>query len=924
MAKLTRCPAGHVYDREAHASCPECARTGVAERASGKAALGRESESAGTSGMPKSWLAIGGAGIVVLILAGLFLLKPTGENKVDTPSPPPPATAVDPKTDSDYGACAQEKSDQAACDRAIASAKFGGKDLGALYRYRAYAKSHAEKPDLDAAIADYSEAVRLDPNNFIPFILRANVYSDKGQRELAIKDYDRVIELNPRADFYNNRGDSLRKTGNVDRAIADLDEAIKLDPNYIGAYWNRGLAYQDKGDPARAADDYKKALSLNPSESARKQIEALLKEVTPEPASPPATSSQATPPQQTDAAKADTGNADTGKGKEPEPAPRSKVLKSSDEAYAEPDFKACKAMGTNQVADCDRAIASGKFEGAALAALYNNRGQARIINHDDGGALEDFDKAIELNPSASAPYNNRGVIYSDRKEYDRAIADFAKAIELNATKPFAFQGRGLAYWKKGDLEHAATDYKKALSLNPPDKLRQEMEQDLKEIEAGAKSTPGSEPAQKQGSDDTPPDDKNSALSGVREGGSSNASGLPSTTKPQEGQGSSLPVLPAAVATTVRPGVYRVSGINGRGDTFAGMAALAKDGDNFRLTVWNGAKILHATGQFADGILLMKYADKVRVTFRLNGDGSLEGKWDQADGSERFDPVAFSATTDMPLAEGVYSVASKQPDGKPISGTVKITKRGIGYHLEWTYDDGDKMDGWGKLSRNMLSLSAANNAGWDKDAAIVYALGPDGSLSGLYASGTGQEKLTPAGPGTTPSADNTPQNKPQAAADPKKDAEYCITTIGPDAMPACDRAIASGKFGTLDLGTLHGRRAVLHFANKNDEAAAIAEFSEAIRLDGSNASYFGNRAVLYSARDDYDKAIEDLDEAIRLAPAASSHYQNRGFAYLKKGDKNHARDDYNKALSLNPGAENKKEIEAALKDIGPDYRSEKLQ
>ena len=54
----------------------------------------------------------------------------------------------------------------------------------------------------------------------------------------------------------------------------------------------------------------------------------------------------------------------------------------------------------------------------------------------------------------------------------------------------------------------------------------------------------------------------------------------------------------------------------------------------------------------------------------------------------------------------------------------------------------------------------SNAGWDKDAAIVYALAPDGILAGLYANGTGQEKLTPEGWKPSPSADVTPQdNKP---------------------------------------------------------------------------------------------------------------------------------------------------------------------
>ncbi len=200
------------------------------------------------------------------------------------------------------------------------------------------------------------------------------------------------------------------------------------------------------------------------------------------------------------------------------------------------------------------------------------------------------------------------------------------------------------------------DYKKALSLNPPAKLKEIYEQELKEIEAGAKSTPDSEPAQKQGSADTPPDDKNSALSGVREGGGSGAaSGLPSTTEPTEGQGSSLSLLPkedqGALALTrggrpepgcrsgrdrlcrrsqaawqrpPRPGVYRMSGMNGRGDSFAGIAALTKEGDKFRLTVWNGPRVYRGTGQFADGILKMKY-DR-RVKSRLQARGRRVARW----------------------------------------------------------------------------------------------------------------------------------------------------------------------------------------------------------------------------------------------------------------------------------------------------------
>ena len=47
----------------------------------------------------------------------------------------------------------------------------------------------------------------------------------------AVADFTRVIEINPRhAAAYNNRGGVKPKRGNLDRAIADFDQAIQLYP----------------------------------------------------------------------------------------------------------------------------------------------------------------------------------------------------------------------------------------------------------------------------------------------------------------------------------------------------------------------------------------------------------------------------------------------------------------------------------------------------------------------------------------------------------------------------------------------------------------------------------------------------------------------------------------------------------------------
>jgi tetratricopeptide (TPR) repeat protein len=52
------------------------------------------------------------------------------------------------------------------------------------------------------------------------------------------------------------------KNGAYEHAIADFTEAIRLDPNYMGAYINRGSVYHDKGDIQKANKDFAFAESL--------------------------------------------------------------------------------------------------------------------------------------------------------------------------------------------------------------------------------------------------------------------------------------------------------------------------------------------------------------------------------------------------------------------------------------------------------------------------------------------------------------------------------------------------------------------------------------------------------------------------------------------------------------------------------------
>jgi tetratricopeptide (TPR) repeat protein len=85
----------------------------------------------------------------------------------------------------------------------------------------------------------------------------------KGDADKAIAQYTEAIRLDPKlTGAYYNRGFAYDKLGEHDKAIADFSEAIRLNPRDAGAYYNRGIAYQKKGDYGRAQGDFDQARTL--------------------------------------------------------------------------------------------------------------------------------------------------------------------------------------------------------------------------------------------------------------------------------------------------------------------------------------------------------------------------------------------------------------------------------------------------------------------------------------------------------------------------------------------------------------------------------------------------------------------------------------------------------------------------------------
>jgi len=115
------------------------------------------------------------------------------------------------------------------------------------------------------------------------------------------------------------------------------------------------------------------------------------------------------------------------------------------------------------------------------------------------------------------------------------------------------------------------------------------------------------------------------------------------------------------------------------------------------------------------------------------------------------------------------------------------------------------------------------------------------------------------------------------------------------IESCTWAIQSGRWSGTDLAFAYFNRGNAYFENK-EHGRAIADFSEAIRLDPGFARTYNNRGFTYSVKGDYDNAIADYGEAIRLDPKYALAYYNRAGAYRIKGDFERAIADYDEAIS----------------------------
>lgn len=185
-------------------------------------------------------------------------------------------SATTPTTD-DARAEGQIRKGEAAEERGAPAEAMAAYDRALALRPRASIRAHAlvcrgslkdELEDYDGALADFDEAVSLDPADPFPRYLRGMVHQAREDWRAALEEYDAAIERDDeRAEFYEVRGEVLFNRGRWARARADWARVVALDPDHDPKWhFYSGEAAMHLEKYAEAIADFTKTIEAEPEQ----------------------------------------------------------------------------------------------------------------------------------------------------------------------------------------------------------------------------------------------------------------------------------------------------------------------------------------------------------------------------------------------------------------------------------------------------------------------------------------------------------------------------------------------------------------------------------------------------------------------------------------------------------------------------------
>ena len=319
--------------------------------------------------------------------------------------------------------------------------------------------------ELDKALADYTKAIQLSPENTERYESRANFYYYINEYDLSDKDYRKIIELNEGGTLgYMGLGRNANAQGRYEDAIKHFDYVNKLFSDYTQSHSFRAESNIGLGRFGDAADDVINALNIDYDKKAISYLTVL--------------ADSAFIPITTKLKMMKTKNP----GNEMWSYYLGHVYEEKDKFGEASEFYR-QAFQLNPIAQFAHAWAYSSYRAGNYPATID------ITNHqldidpsdvmsmalkamatdamdDTDGAIQLFSEYIEQYPQEAGVYFKRGILLLYQGQNEKAIEDFTAAIAIDPTVADMYASRGTLYSDMGQLKEAVADFQKVIELHP--------------------------------------------------------------------------------------------------------------------------------------------------------------------------------------------------------------------------------------------------------------------------------------------------------------------------------------------------------------------------------------------------------------------------------------------------------------------------
>ncbi len=318
----------------------------------------------------------------------------------------------------------------------------------------------------EEAIADFTRAIALNPRNLSAYANRATAALAAGHLDQVIADLTEVIRAEPGNGMaYYNRGTAYDRQGNPDRAVEEYRNAARRMPGFAPAFAALGRLLKDK-DPDTAVAQMSEAIRLDPRSPALRSRATLYLAMG-----------------RLDQALSDFNRVIANDGTDAiayldRGATNEKLGRLED---ALRDYTRSFELSPTVAVEIDRGTAYSLLQlpeqalvdfNAVLAIEPKNvlglLGRASVHEAQKrlSASLEDYTRVIEVDPGNVLAYFRRGNVHLDRLEFAAAFGDYSASLRLDPNQAVAFYNRAIADGRLGHGKDAAEDRRRALALDP--------------------------------------------------------------------------------------------------------------------------------------------------------------------------------------------------------------------------------------------------------------------------------------------------------------------------------------------------------------------------------------------------------------------------------------------------------------------------